>query len=107
MFASLFEVTMLDPSVGTRPLTFELSIGKQCILCAGHDSCCPTNTSALELRPTTKTIIFIRDYSAEFFLNKYISIKSDNRDPHNFPEPKVISSSDKSMVQNVKMFTIP
>ncbi|XP_040889705.1 fer-1-like protein 4 [Toxotes jaculatrix] len=27
LFASLFEVTMLDPSVGTRPLTFELSIG--------------------------------------------------------------------------------
>lgn len=29
LFASLFEVTMLDPSVGTRPLKFELSIGKQ------------------------------------------------------------------------------
>ncbi|XP_068450759.1 fer-1-like protein 4 isoform X2 [Clinocottus analis] len=27
LFASLFEVTMIDPSVGTRPLTFELSIG--------------------------------------------------------------------------------
>ncbi|XP_076599691.1 fer-1-like protein 4 [Chaetodon auriga] len=27
LFASLFEVTMLDPSVGTRPITFELSIG--------------------------------------------------------------------------------
>ncbi|KAM3850594.1 fer-1-like protein 4 [Diretmus argenteus] len=27
LFASLFEVSMLDPSVGTRPLTFELSIG--------------------------------------------------------------------------------
>ncbi|KAI3369771.1 hypothetical protein L3Q82_024597 [Scortum barcoo] len=27
LFASLFEVTMMDPSVGTRPLTFELSIG--------------------------------------------------------------------------------
>ncbi|XP_034440467.1 fer-1-like protein 4 [Hippoglossus hippoglossus] len=27
LFASLFEVTMIDSSVGTRPLTFELSIG--------------------------------------------------------------------------------
>ncbi|KAM4587956.1 fer-1-like protein 4 [Odontesthes bonariensis] len=27
LFASLFEVTMIDPSVGTKPLTFELSIG--------------------------------------------------------------------------------
>ncbi|XP_039972477.1 fer-1-like protein 4 [Xiphias gladius] len=27
LFASLFEVTMIDPSVGTRPLTFELSMG--------------------------------------------------------------------------------
>ncbi|XP_038552062.1 fer-1-like protein 4 [Micropterus salmoides] len=27
LFASLFEVTMMDPSVGTRPLSFELSIG--------------------------------------------------------------------------------
>ncbi|KAF7642812.1 hypothetical protein LDENG_00250020, partial [Lucifuga dentata] len=27
LFASLFEVTMMDPSVGNRPLTFELSIG--------------------------------------------------------------------------------
>ncbi|XP_058488607.1 fer-1-like protein 4 [Solea solea] len=27
LFASLFEITMIDPSVGTRPLTFELSIG--------------------------------------------------------------------------------
>ncbi|XP_034389646.1 fer-1-like protein 4 [Cyclopterus lumpus] len=27
LFASLFEVTMMDPSVGTKPLTFELSIG--------------------------------------------------------------------------------
>ncbi|XP_070695599.1 fer-1-like protein 4 [Pempheris klunzingeri] len=27
LFGSLFEVTMMDPSVGTRPLTFELSIG--------------------------------------------------------------------------------
>ncbi|KAF6717449.1 Fer-1-like protein 4 [Oryzias melastigma] len=27
LFASLFEVTMVDPSVGTKPLTFELSIG--------------------------------------------------------------------------------
>uniref|UniRef100_A0A3P8W1F5 Fer-1-like protein 4 n=1 Tax=Cynoglossus semilaevis TaxID=244447 RepID=A0A3P8W1F5_CYNSE len=27
LFASIFEITMMDPSVGTRPLTFELSIG--------------------------------------------------------------------------------
>uniref|UniRef100_A0A3B4VIG5 Fer-1-like protein 4 n=1 Tax=Seriola dumerili TaxID=41447 RepID=A0A3B4VIG5_SERDU len=27
LFASLFEVTMIDPSVATRPLSFELSIG--------------------------------------------------------------------------------
>ncbi|KAM8756787.1 fer-1-like protein 4 [Acanthopagrus schlegelii] len=27
LFASLFEVTMIDPSVGTKPLTFELSLG--------------------------------------------------------------------------------
>ncbi|KAM9758875.1 fer-1-like protein 4 [Menidia menidia] len=27
LFASLFEVTMIDPSVGTKPLAFELSIG--------------------------------------------------------------------------------
>ncbi|XP_029946768.1 fer-1-like protein 4 [Salarias fasciatus] len=27
LFASLFEVTMMDPSVGTKPLSFELSIG--------------------------------------------------------------------------------
>ncbi|XP_054473008.1 fer-1-like protein 4 [Anoplopoma fimbria] len=27
LFASLFEVTLMDPSVGTRPVTFELSIG--------------------------------------------------------------------------------
>uniref|UniRef100_A0A3Q2CA86 Fer-1-like protein 4 n=1 Tax=Cyprinodon variegatus TaxID=28743 RepID=A0A3Q2CA86_CYPVA len=27
LFASLFEVTMIDPTVGTKPLTFELSIG--------------------------------------------------------------------------------
>ncbi|XP_029006107.1 fer-1-like protein 4 [Betta splendens] len=27
LFASLFEVTMMDPSVGIRPVTFELSIG--------------------------------------------------------------------------------
>ncbi|XP_056454253.1 fer-1-like protein 4 [Gadus chalcogrammus] len=27
MFATLFEVTKMDPSVGTRPLTFELSLG--------------------------------------------------------------------------------
>ncbi|XP_044028971.1 fer-1-like protein 4 [Siniperca chuatsi] len=27
LFASLFEVTMMDPSVGTTPMTFELSIG--------------------------------------------------------------------------------
>nr|XP_057911615.1 fer-1-like protein 4 isoform X1 [Doryrhamphus excisus] len=27
LFTSLFEVTMMDPSVGTRPVTFELSIG--------------------------------------------------------------------------------
>lgn len=29
LFASLFEVTMMDPSVGVKPMTFELSIGKQ------------------------------------------------------------------------------
>ncbi|XP_051932224.1 fer-1-like protein 4 [Hippocampus zosterae] len=29
LFASLFEVTMMDPSVGTRPMTFELSIGNR------------------------------------------------------------------------------
>uniref|UniRef100_A0A8C4Z2Y8 C2 domain-containing protein n=1 Tax=Gadus morhua TaxID=8049 RepID=A0A8C4Z2Y8_GADMO len=28
MFATLFEVTKMDPSVGTRPLTFELSLGR-------------------------------------------------------------------------------
>ncbi|KAG8007550.1 Fer-1-like protein 4, partial [Nibea albiflora] len=27
LFAALFEITMIDPSVGSRPLTFELSIG--------------------------------------------------------------------------------
>uniref|UniRef100_A0AAY4DVH4 C2 domain-containing protein n=1 Tax=Denticeps clupeoides TaxID=299321 RepID=A0AAY4DVH4_9TELE len=27
LFASLFEVTMIDPSIGTKPVTFELSIG--------------------------------------------------------------------------------
>ncbi|KAM7401688.1 hypothetical protein PAMP_016984 [Pampus punctatissimus] len=27
LFSSLFEVTMMDPSVGTKPITFELSIG--------------------------------------------------------------------------------
>uniref|UniRef100_A0A8D0AGF7 Fer-1 like family member 4 n=1 Tax=Sander lucioperca TaxID=283035 RepID=A0A8D0AGF7_SANLU len=27
LFASLFEVTMMDPSVGNRPVTFELSLG--------------------------------------------------------------------------------
>lgn len=27
LFASLFEITMMDLSVGTRPMTFELSIG--------------------------------------------------------------------------------
>ncbi|XP_023143218.3 fer-1-like protein 4 isoform X3 [Amphiprion ocellaris] len=27
LFASLFEVTMMDPSVGTKPMSFELSIG--------------------------------------------------------------------------------
>ncbi|XP_033481553.1 fer-1-like protein 4 [Epinephelus lanceolatus] len=27
LFASLFEITMMDPSVGTRPMSFELSIG--------------------------------------------------------------------------------
>ncbi|XP_003447761.1 fer-1-like protein 4 isoform X1 [Oreochromis niloticus] len=27
LFASLFEVTMMEPSVGTKPITFELSIG--------------------------------------------------------------------------------
>ncbi|XP_067442564.1 fer-1-like protein 4 [Thunnus thynnus] len=27
LFASLFEVTMMDPSVGTKPISFELSIG--------------------------------------------------------------------------------
>ena len=32
LFASLFEVTMIDPSVGTKPLTFELSLGELCIL---------------------------------------------------------------------------
>lgn len=35
LFASLFEITMMDPSVGTRPITFELSIGKQSVLRAG------------------------------------------------------------------------
>ncbi|XP_077460197.1 fer-1-like protein 4 [Stigmatopora argus] len=29
LLASLFEVTMMDPSVGSRPLTFELSIGNR------------------------------------------------------------------------------
>uniref|UniRef100_A0A3Q2XY42 Fer-1 like family member 4 n=1 Tax=Hippocampus comes TaxID=109280 RepID=A0A3Q2XY42_HIPCM len=33
LFASLFEVTMMDPSVGTRPMTFELSIGKKSTTC--------------------------------------------------------------------------
>lgn len=28
LFASLFEVTMIDPSIGTRLVTFELSIGE-------------------------------------------------------------------------------
>uniref|UniRef100_A0A3Q3GKY8 Fer-1 like family member 4 n=1 Tax=Labrus bergylta TaxID=56723 RepID=A0A3Q3GKY8_9LABR len=28
LFASLFEITMMDPSIGNRPVTFELSIGK-------------------------------------------------------------------------------
>lgn len=32
LFSSLFEITMMDPSVGTRPITFELSIGRQSIL---------------------------------------------------------------------------
>ncbi|XP_065811257.1 fer-1-like protein 4 isoform X2 [Labrus bergylta] len=27
LFASLFEITMMDPSIGNRPVTFELSIG--------------------------------------------------------------------------------
>ncbi|XP_068171710.1 fer-1-like protein 4 isoform X2 [Antennarius striatus] len=27
LFTSLFEITMMDPSVGTKPMTFELSIG--------------------------------------------------------------------------------
>lgn len=31
LFASLFEVTMMDPSVGTRPMTFELSIGEKSV----------------------------------------------------------------------------
>lgn len=34
LFASLFEITMMDPSVGTRPVTFELSIGEQNAPCA-------------------------------------------------------------------------
>lgn len=33
LFASLFEITMMDPSVGTRPVTFELSIGEQSATC--------------------------------------------------------------------------
>lgn len=28
LFASFFEVTMIDPSIGSKPVTFELSIGK-------------------------------------------------------------------------------
>lgn len=28
LFASLFEITMMDPSVGTKPVRFELSIGE-------------------------------------------------------------------------------
>lgn len=44
LFASLFEITMMDPSVGTRPVTFELSIGKQSILCAGYGYCELTDT---------------------------------------------------------------
>lgn len=28
LFASFFEVTMIDPSIGSKPITFELSIGK-------------------------------------------------------------------------------
>lgn len=39
LFASLFEITMMDPSVGTRPVTFELSIGEQSFPCATCDSC--------------------------------------------------------------------
>lgn len=39
LFASLFEITMMDPSVGTRPVTFELSIGEQSDPCATCDSC--------------------------------------------------------------------
>lgn len=39
LFASLFEITMMDPSVGTRPVTFELSIGEQSAPCAACDSC--------------------------------------------------------------------
>ena len=33
LFASLFEVTMVDPSIGTRLVTFELSIGETCSWC--------------------------------------------------------------------------
>lgn len=32
LFASFFEVTMIDPSIGTKPVTFELSIGKTGLL---------------------------------------------------------------------------
>ncbi len=54
LFASLFEVTMMDSSVGTRPLTFELSIGKQCILCAECNICWLTDTSILGLLRNAK-----------------------------------------------------
>lgn len=32
LFGTLFEVTMMDPSIGTKPVTFELSIGEHFLL---------------------------------------------------------------------------
>lgn len=55
LFASLFEVTMIDPSVGTRPLSFELSIGKQ-TFCMNTAVPGTANTESLKKRPCSQCV---------------------------------------------------
>ncbi|XP_008318944.1 fer-1-like protein 4 [Cynoglossus semilaevis] len=92
LFASIFEITMMDPSVGTRPLTFELSIGNYGKVVRMKKS--KKNQSREELRRSREDLQGSRDDLSEETQNLLDSEEELDREEVQEQEPEMRSVSD-------------
>uniref|UniRef100_A0A672F388 Fer-1 like family member 4 n=1 Tax=Salarias fasciatus TaxID=181472 RepID=A0A672F388_SALFA len=76
LFASLFEVTMMDPSVGTKPLSFELSIGEQYYSIQSF-KCLQLQPPSVKLKPCLFVWSQFEDHCFRLYLVNLLSKMAD------------------------------